>query len=220
MGGVAGYWRGGGHDEPGESERPERPEQEGERRPRLGEIDENTISDKELLSFFGVKSWDELDRARSEQLDPDEYEPPGQPQEPGSADEPVETDQQPEQTRLWRTIAEETGEVKSYPSYSAARRDLGSVPDTELHHVVEQCQGMPERTGFSVEQINTTDNIARIPTEVHRKVSGHYGRHIPGTTETLRNSLNGTPWEYQTEVGRDVLDTFMTRHIEGHGEDR
>jgi hypothetical protein len=60
-----------------------------------------------------------------------------------------------ESGRRWRTVAEEVGEVRSYPSFDAAGKDLGVRPGKELHHIVEQNQARPERSGFSVVRINT-----------------------------------------------------------------
>lgn len=203
---MAGDWRPGGHEAPGEHDRPERPERQADGERRLGDLDESKISDKSLLSFFGYKNWDDWLRAQ-EQSDDDPLD--------DDPLEPAEGDQEPERERAWKSIAEEHGEVKSYHSYSAAKRDLGSVEGMEIHHVVEQGQAGPSRSGFGVERINTTDNMTRIPEEAHRRISGHYSRHIPGTTETLRDALNGASWEYQTEVGREVLDKYM----EEHGDD-
>jgi hypothetical protein len=115
----------------------------------------------------------------------------------------------PTRKRLWLTIAEETGEVRSFPSFKAAKEALGNVPGTELHHIVEQSQGKLTRSGFPIERINSTDNLTRIPIDVHRDISAHYSRLMPGSTTRLRDALNGKSWDYQTDIGRDVLDRAM-----------
>jgi hypothetical protein len=66
----------------------------------------------------------------------------------------------PASARPWETVAEEHGGPQSFPSYSAAKRHLGSRPGQDLHHIVEQSQAKPDRSDFSVERINTTDNLA------------------------------------------------------------
>jgi hypothetical protein len=65
---MAGYWRAGGHDEPSEPDRPQqRLEQQTDKGHGYGHIDPDRISDKELLSFFGLRSWDEyIERHQSD----------------------------------------------------------------------------------------------------------------------------------------------------------
>jgi hypothetical protein len=94
-------------------------------------------------------------------------------------------------------------------------RALGSVPGTELHHIVEQSQAKSTRSGFSIERINTTDNLTRIPTEVHREISRLYSTRIFRGGKVLRNELNDKSWEYQTEVGRRALDRLTKEADDG-----
>jgi hypothetical protein len=109
----------------------------------------------------------------------------------------------PKTIRRWRTIAEETGEVTSFPSHRAAKHQLGTEPGTEIHHIVEQAQAKPERSGFDVARINTTDNLTRIPIEVHRQISADYSRKVPNIGIPLRDMLDGEPWDDATrETGR------------------
>lgn len=81
-----------------------------------------------------------------------------------------------------------------------------------MHHIVEQSQADPKRSGFSVERINTTDNMTRIPTPIHQDISAHYSRHMPGSKTRLRDALDGETWEYQADVGRDTLDRATKEH--------
>lgn len=101
----------------------------------------------------------------------------------------------------WQTVADEHNGPRSFPSYSAAKRQLGSRPGQELHHIVEQSQAKPDRSGFSVERINTTDNLAWLPRPVHKQVSADYSRVVQGTNRTLRDNLNGTDWDDQYRRG-------------------
>lgn len=212
---MAGYWRTGGHDEPSEPDRPERVEQRTEQR-AYGDFDPDEVSDDELLSYFGYKNWDEWREAQEEASDepldldePDELpahvqeamekswrrahpDRPDQPTTEHATDTPIENDQ-PEKERLWKTVAEETGELKSFHSYSAAKRELGTVEGKEIHHIVEQSQAKLERSGFSVERINTTDNLTRIPIDVHRKISADYSTGVPFVARQFRDTMDGLP---------------------------
>lgn len=110
---------------------------------------------------------------------------------------------------MWRTVADEEGQVRSYPSYPAAKRALLPRPGQELHHLVEQCKAKPERSDFDVERINTTDNFVWLPTPVHRTVSKRYSAKIRGFNVTLRDALNGESWERQYARGvREVNRAF------------
>lgn len=117
--------------------------------------------------------------------------------------------------RSWQTVAEQQGAAKPYPSYSAAKRELGSNPGQELHHIVEQCQAKPERSDFDVERINTTDNFVWLPTKTHRKITAFYARKPPGMDTPLRDTLNGMSWDEQYRRGRRAV-TRALREDERH----
>ncbi|GAB3402891.1 hypothetical protein [Flindersiella endophytica] len=134
----------------------------------------------------------------------------GPPTDEPETERPGQPDQ-PEQTRLWQTIAEETGEVKSYPSYRAMKADLGSEPGKHLHHLVEQSQTDPKRSGFPIERVNSTDNVTRIPDVTHHQVTAHYNRKPLGADRIRRDLMDGNPWEYQYEYGASVLDSIMEK---------
>jgi hypothetical protein len=114
--------------------------------------------------------------------------------------------------RMWQTIEEETGELKSWSSYRAATKELGTVEGTEVHHIVEQSQGEPKRAQFDVSRINTTDNMTRIPKDVHTNISAFYSSKPPGFDLTVRNWLGGKDWDYQHDYGSRVIDNEMRRH--------
>jgi hypothetical protein len=117
--------------------------------------------------------------------------------------------------RSWQTVAEQDGAAKSYPSYSAAKRELGSNPGQELNHIVEQCQAKPDRTGFDVERVNTTDNFVWLPVPVHRKITAFYARKPPGMDTTRRDTMNGMSWDEQYRRGQRVV-TRALREDEQH----
>jgi hypothetical protein len=162
---------------------------------------------------------------KDEPFDLDDYEPPNRRDRPAAeqeqqhdddlnaeqaADTPAEAEQ-PEQARTWKTMTEELGleQPKEYHSFSAAKRDLGKVEGTELHHITEQCQTDAERSGFDVEKINSTDNLTRIPEGEHRQISAYFSRKVPGFDVVRRDLLNGEPWEVHYLEGCDALDKFV-----------
>jgi hypothetical protein len=52
--------------------------------------------------------------------------------------------------------------------------DIGSVEGMDIHHIVEQCQSFATRSGFDVTEINSTDNIIRLPEDIHDQISAYY----------------------------------------------
>lgn len=108
-----------------------------------------------------------------------------------------------------RTVADETGQVKPFKSFSKAKAELGTNPGEDIHHVVEQCQCKPTRSGFSTERVNTTDNLVRLDEGVHDQVSAYYSSKPPGFTSTVRDSLNGLPWQDQYDFGIDVVERAL-----------
>ncbi|MBW3613905.1 MAG: hypothetical protein KY439_01160 [Actinobacteria bacterium] len=108
-----------------------------------------------------------------------------------------------------RTVADEIGEVRSYPSYRKAQADLGTSPTSDIHHIVEQCQCSAARSGFSVSRVNSTDNLIRLTGDVHDRISAFYSSRPPGFSTTVRNTLNGMPFEQQYDFGLDVIRRAM-----------
>jgi hypothetical protein len=104
-----------------------------------------------------------------------------------------------------RTIADESGQVKSFDSFAKAKAELGTNPGEDIHHIVEQCQCNAARSGFSPQEVNSTDNLIRLPGEVHDQISAYYSSRPPGFSTTVRNSLNGLPWQDQYDFGMDVV---------------
>lgn len=114
---------------------------------------------------------------------------------------PTPSDDVPQPTRAWQTVAAEHGAPRSFPSYTAAKRALGSRQGQELHHIVEQCQAKPERSAFEVDRVNTTDNFVWLPVAAHRRISKRYSTKVPGVGKSLRDVLNGVSWERQYARG-------------------
>lgn len=114
-----------------------------------------------------------------------------------------------------KTVAEEEGGVRSFPSFTAAKRALGRRPGHELHHIVEQSQSKDHRSGFSAERINTTDNLIFLPVEVHRRITRFYASKPLGGDSTRRDSLNGTSWDHQYRRGMRAV----RRALRGEDQD-
>lgn len=74
----------------------------------------------------------------------------GRPDSGGSRAATPARRERPKPARSWKTVAEELSRVVSYPSFRAAKRALGSRPGYELHHITEQSQALPMRSGFDV----------------------------------------------------------------------
>ena len=94
-----------------------------------------------------------------------------------------------------------------------------SVEPTERHHIVEQCQSKPTRSGFNMSEINK--NTIDIPKSTHHKVSALYSSkgtvkgvdyasklNIDTGGKTIRNWLNNQSFESQLEFGKKVLNLF------------
>jgi RHS repeat-associated protein/uncharacterized repeat protein (TIGR02543 family) len=108
-----------------------------------------------------------------------------------------------------QTIAAETGTVQAFNSYRQAKAALGTLPGTQIHHVVEQCQVNANRSGFPSSLINSTDNLVRLPNDVHNQISAYYSTSVPGSG-TFRDSLNGLSFEKQYSIGMSVVQQAIS----------
>ncbi|MRW82625.1 type IV secretion protein Rhs [Pseudoduganella sp. FT26W] len=108
-----------------------------------------------------------------------------------------------------RTIAKQMGQIVRYPNWGVARRALGNRPNEAIHHIVEQCQAYSHRSSFTAEQLNSTNNLIRIDTATHDKISSYYSSKLQGTNITVRDWLNGRSFEEQFKFGIDVIDRAM-----------
>lgn len=77
----------------------------------------------------------------------------------------------------------------------------------EWHHIVEQRQANLDK--FGPEQIHNVDNLVKIPSALHRKISGYYSSKQSFTEGvTVREWLNGKSYVEQFEFGLSVLKKF------------
>lgn len=106
-----------------------------------------------------------------------------------------------------RTIAQEMGIVRIFGKWPAAKKALGSTLENPIHHIVEQCQA--QRSGFSLTQINSTDNLIRLDKATHDAISAYYSTSVPGTGGVVRDSLNGKSFQEQFNFGMDVINRAL-----------
>lgn len=77
----------------------------------------------------------------------------------------------------------------------------------EWHHIVEQRSANISQ--FGAERIHNIDNMVALPTDVHRKISGHYSskpENLNGLR--VRDWLNLQSYEKQYEYGLEVLKKY------------
>ena len=77
----------------------------------------------------------------------------------------------------------------------------------DIHHIVEQTQA--ERDGFTREQIDSPENLVRIPTMKHWEINGWYQTENPDYGgQTPREYLSGRNWNVRRAVGLEALKKF------------
>lgn len=109
-----------------------------------------------------------------------------------------------------KTIAQEAGAVTSFANFAAAKKALGSIDGHDTHHIVEQCQAA--RSGFSKAMINSTDNLIRLPKNIHEQISRHYSR-ASGQGGTIRDMLNGKSFQEQLNYGLDIVNQALNGQL-------
>jgi hypothetical protein len=94
-----------------------------------------------------------------------------------------------------------------YSSFAAAKTALGSPgPGNVFDHVVEQSQAKLTRSGFPVEDINSPFNMNPVSARTNQLKANYYSSKQPGLGGlTVRDWLDGQPWEDQYQFGMQVL---------------
>jgi hypothetical protein len=115
------------------------------------------------------------------------------------------------QSAVCRTVfgmAGGAGAGQGFTSFRALKEYLGDPGENmEWHHIVEQSQ--IGRSGFSVGQIQNTNNVIAIDANVHAQISGFYSSNVAGRgTGTVRDWLAGQDFQAQYEFGLQVLRRF------------
>ncbi len=95
---------------------------------------------------------------------------------------------------------------QGYLSFSTFKRILGTVPQTQWHHIVRQYPDNIVRFGY--EQIHHPMNLIRLPDSVHSAITTFY-RHprpeLTGTAEVLNTWILKQSYQVQYEIGIRVL---------------
>lgn len=102
-----------------------------------------------------------------------------------------------------------TATGQGYKSFSELKKVVGSPGEgNQWHHIVEQSQ--INKSGFSSQMINNTNNITSISQSTHRQISGYYSSIQPSFSEGLRvrDWLAGQSFQAQYEFGLDVIKMF------------
>ncbi|WMJ23171.1 hypothetical protein RBG61_00505 [Paludicola sp. MB14-C6] len=98
---------------------------------------------------------------------------------------------------------------KGFDSFNDAKKFLGSPGEgNQWHHIVEQSQ--IQKSGFSNQLIQNTDNLIAVDKATHAKISGYYNTKSFDFTGGLsvRDWLAGQSYEKQYEFGMNVLKQF------------
>lgn len=97
---------------------------------------------------------------------------------------------------------------EGYKTFKEFKKVYGRAGDgMEWHHIVEQRQANLDK--FGPEQIHNVDNLVKIPSALHRKISGYYSSKQSFTGGvTVREWLNGKSYVEQFEFGLSVLKKF------------
>jgi hypothetical protein len=102
-----------------------------------------------------------------------------------------------------------TGGTCEFSSFSSAKRGLGSPGKGNVYdHVVEQSQR--KRSGFTPEQIHSSNNLNPVSAQVNQLKANWYSRNVDGAgSGTIRDWLSGKSFEFQWEYGMKVTDMII-----------
>lgn len=101
-----------------------------------------------------------------------------------------------------------TAAGEGYISFDAFKRVHKSAgPGYEWHHIVGQHAANVER--FGPLKIHNTNNIVRLPKEIHWRINGHNASSSPFAKElTVREWLAKQSFEKQAAYGREMIEVF------------
>ena len=99
----------------------------------------------------------------------------------------------------------ESGAGTSYNSFNEFKKaNPVQTQGNQWHHIVEQNQ--VSKSGFSVQQINNTNNLIELTPSQHSQISGYYSSKPSFTNGlTVRNWLAGQSYEAQYQFGMDYM---------------
>jgi hypothetical protein len=91
-------------------------------------------------------------------------------------------------------------EFRSFPTFEAFKKYYGSAGEGyEWHHIVEQSAGFPP------EQVNTTENIIRVPKFIHEELNGLYSRKLNDQGKQYRDIVHKESFGVQRAIGLSHL---------------
>jgi hypothetical protein len=106
-------------------------------------------------------------------------------------------------------VREHSPIVESYRDLPKSLEELQRDTSTrslgyDIHHIVEQTQA--ESEGFTREQIDAPDNLAKIPRMKHWEINGWFSRSNPNYGwQTPHDYLSGRSWGVRRAVGLEAL---------------
>jgi hypothetical protein len=115
--------------------------------------------------------------------------------------------------QLWADFAGvskggETALSQGFNSFSSFKRAYGSAGEGyQWHHIVEQTPG--NLAQFGNQAIHNTENLVKLPTDVHWQISGYYSSK-QGFSQplTVREWLSSKPIQGQYDFGVKVMEQF------------
>ncbi len=97
--------------------------------------------------------------------------------------------------------------AKGFKTYNKFKKVYGKAGEgMEWHHIVEQRPFNINR--FGSERIQHIDNMIQLPTDIHRKISGHYSSRYLNSNLTIRKWLDDKSFEFQYEYGKKILKRY------------
>jgi RHS repeat-associated protein len=108
---------------------------------------------------------------------------------------------------------------RAFSSFSAFKQALGPAGvGQQWHHIVEQ--NPRNLAQFGNQAIHNTNNLVRLPTEVHQQISGYYSSKQAFTGgQTVREWLSRQPFETQRGFGQRIIQQYQQRAIQQGAED-
>jgi len=105
-----------------------------------------------------------------------------------------------------RVLSDSRAATRSYRSFEAFKRAEGVAGEgMQWHHIVEQ--NPYNKTQFSPELLQSTDNLVSIPTELHQQISGWYSRtSVVDPSLRNRDVISRQSFSEQAAIGNDILN--------------
>ena len=101
--------------------------------------------------------------------------------------------------------------ARAFNSFSAFKYAVGPAGQgQQWHHIVEQTSRNVER--FGGQAVHNTNNIVRLPTEVHQQISAYYSsKQAFAGGQTVREWLSKQSFQDQKAFGQRIMQQFQDR---------